>query len=173
MKHKIILSAFLLTSLFASAQLKVYSTGNVYVGNTTTTPNSVLSIGSAGNSLWEVNVTASSTSNASVGLNSYGYVAIGANKTYGIVGYDSAANSSGGYAIGVLGQAYKINTASTGRHYGVKGLAGNASSGYNYGVYGTLYGSSYGAGVYGTIGGTDPAIAAQYAGFFTGCPKGC
>lgn len=80
----------------------------------------------------------------------------------------SASPASGIYNIGIEGTALP-DTAVTGRNYGVRGIAGNSTSGYNYGVFGKLDGDAGGAGVYGTTGnalGTD--VGGRYAGFFDG-----
>jgi len=47
-------------------------------------------------------------------------------------------------------------------------VAGNATSGYNYGVYGWLAGTNNGAAVYGSITGDDVNTTGRYAGFFDG-----
>ena len=61
------------------------------------------------------------------------------------------------------------DSAVLGSNYGVRGIAGNSTSGYNYGILGKVEGSVFGAGVYGTTGnalGTD--VGGRYAGFFDG-----
>ena len=78
-------------------------------------------------------------------------------------------------AYGVYGQAYKEagGQYSGGRSYGVFGLAGHATPGWNYGVLGTLYGNSTGAGIYGSSEDFDMGMAVgdKYAGFFHGKVK--
>lgn len=66
-----------------------------------------------------------------------------------------------GHAAGSLAQ-------NTGRAYGVYGIAGNRSAGYNYGVYGEITGFTYGAGVFGTTTNQVPQINGKYAGYFHG-----
>ena len=79
---------------------------------------------------------------------------------------------SGNYLYGSKAAAYSTTPLSTGRAYGVYGLAGNASNGYNYGVYGYLYGTRYGAAVFGTINGLgDISLTQQWAGYFRGDTK--
>jgi hypothetical protein len=79
---------------------------------------------------------------------------------------------SGNYLYGSKSAAYSTTALSTGRTYGVYGLAGNASQGFNYGVYGYLYGTRYGAAVFGTTSAYgDLALTQQYAGYFRGDAK--
>ena len=80
----------------------------------------------------------------------------------------SSIPATGSYNIGIEGAACP-NTAVTGSNYGMRGVAGNSTSGYNYGVFGKLEGSAFGAGVYGTTGnslGTN--VNGRYAGYFDG-----
>ncbi len=68
---------------------------------------------------------------------------------------------------GVYGGAYRTSALSSGRSYGVLGLAGNYSSGFNYGVYGRIFGNNNGAGIFGTVNG-DMEVNGKFAGFFNG-----
>ena len=70
--------------------------------------------------------------------------------------------------IAVYGNAASAKAWGTGRSYGVCGLAGNRSSGYNYGVYGEVRGFFNGAGVFGTTTNQVPQINGKYAGYFYG-----
>ena len=73
--------------------------------------------------------------------------------------------------VGVRGGATKSSQMSSGRTYGVVGIAGNATSGYNYGTCGfLLYGtSSDGAGIYGDIRSfAEVRVPGRYAGYFNG-----
>ena len=93
------------------------------------------------------------------------------NRTYGS-GYDvylSSSNPLGNqYNIGIDGRAYN-DTVKNGYSMGVRGIAGNGTTGYNYGVMGILKGDGEGAGVYGGIMfDTGVEIKGQYAGFFSG-----
>ncbi len=71
------------------------------------------------------------------------------------------------FLYGVYGVSYRSSPISYGRTYGVYGLAGNATTGYNYGLYGYLYGTNNGTAVFGTTSG-DVSIAGRYAGYFKG-----
>lgn len=84
------------------------------------------------------------------------------------IGLSAQAINNQSKQIAVYGMALSTRITSTGRAYGIYGLAGNRSSGYNYGVYGELRGLAYGAGVFGTNSTTIPLINGKYAGFFHG-----
>lgn len=70
--------------------------------------------------------------------------------------------------IAIRGYASNPTPAASGRSYGVMGVAGNRTSGYNYGLYGELQGSNCGAGVFGTVSLQAPQINGRYAGYFDG-----
>ena len=73
------------------------------------------------------------------------------------------------YNIGVMGSSLSTAALSSGRSFGVMGVAGNCTSGYNYGIYGNLMGTSNGAGVYGAVNRAYGSnVPGQYAGFFQG-----
>lgn len=82
---------------------------------------------------------------------------------------------SGNGDIGVTGNTYSSTVLTRGRAIGVRGIGGNATSGYNYGVIGTLRGSNNGAGVLGVASNTDSGfgfyIPGYYAGYFQGNVK--
>jgi len=65
-----------------------------------------------------------------------------------------------------------VNSSSSysGRAIGITGYAGNATSGYNYGVIGSLMGSNNGAGIFGNSTGDFQGIYIDgyYAGYFSG-----
>ena len=108
----------------ASAQLTVYHNGNVNIGSEQPTSNVSLSVG---------NVAYSDTTyHVSLGLHN---------------------PASGCYNIGGEGVAYSPTTRNTGRAFGLRGVAGNCTSGYNFGVLGALQGSQAGAAVFGTTSG--------------------
>ena len=121
------------------AQLKVYQNGNVNVKSTDST----------------------STVGLSIGSSTYP-------SAYSV--YLSSSNpSTADYNIGVEGRALRPTAQSSGRAIGVRGVAGNCTPGYNYGVYGTLVGDNKGAAVLGTVGGeTGVQVWGKYAGYFSG-----
>jgi hypothetical protein len=73
---------------------------------------------------------------------------------------------------GVYGYSYNSTLSSYGRAFGVCGYAGNATSGFNYGVHGRIDGTGNGAAIYGAVPGkSDLIITGQYAGYFRGNVK--
>jgi hypothetical protein len=89
--------------------------------------------------------------------------------THGRAIFGSSPVRASKYNYGILGSATTSDMyLESGRAYGVLGQAGNATAGYNYGVYGRLTGVQSGAGVYGTIHSYDQEVHGGYAGFFHG-----
>lgn len=128
----------------ASAQLTVYHNGNVNIGSEQPTSNVSLSVG---------NVAYSDTTyHVSLGLHN---------------------PASGCYNIGGEGVAYSPTTRNTGRAFGLRGVAGNCTSGYNFGVLGALQGSQAGAAIFGTTSGKTLGLSVdgRYAGYFDGNVK--
>ena len=128
----------------ASAQLTVYHNGNVNIGSEQPTSNVSLSVG---------NVAYSDTAyHVSLGLHN---------------------PASGCYNIGGEGVAYSPTMRNTGRAFGLRGVAGNCTSGYNFGVLGALQGSQEGAAIFGTTSGKTLGLRVdgRYAGYFDGNVK--
>ncbi len=135
-------------TMVCSAQIQVASTGNVTIGDTLSTNNElfVKAAGSYGNGIYSL-----------IESNRPNTVAV-----FGEV-EGSASNQ-----IAIFGRATSI-VSGTGRSYGVYGIAGNRTSGYNYGVYGALQGNKNGAGVFGVAATTSiPQVNGRYAGYFYG-----
>jgi hypothetical protein len=79
------------------------------------------------------------------------------------------SSSSSSKTVGLKAYAYSSSQLFSKRSYGVWGMAGNATSGYNYGVYGELGGSANGAAVFATVPGKgDCNVNGKYAGYFRG-----
>lgn len=166
MKTKILIVCLAFASLLANAQIKVWPGGKVYVGGTTTTPNSLLSVGAAGNSLYQGYFYNASTAAYATGLRAeIATPTVATSKAYTTAGVITCGT---GHAFGIYGQSYQSTAGSSGRSFGIMGYAGNATTGYNYGVYGYLAGTNYGAGVLGTTVLGDPNVPAKYAGYFDG-----
>ena len=130
----------MLCCIHSYAQLRVYSNGNVGVKSTQTTSNIPLTVGNK-NYVSDYNVSMSSSNPA-------------------------AADK---YNIGLEGFALHSTPGYDGRAIGVRGVAGNCTAGYNYGVLGALQGTRNGAGVFGSdseVLGYD--TGGKYAGFFHG-----
>lgn len=148
MKKLFILLAICFYNIICVAQIQVASTGNVCIGDSLTTDNKMLvsAIGEYTSGIYSYIKSSSSWGPAILGVAEFF-----SDRQVAIRGY--AANPTPNF---------------TGRSYGVMGVAGNRTSGYNYGVYGELRGENNGAGIYGTISSTVPQIEGKYAGFFYG-----
>ena len=87
---------------------------------------------------------------------------------YGV--YSKTTPINYGYTYGVYGKSCGITEYNNGHSFGLYGRAGNAKTGFNYGVFGTLYGTGNGAGVYGSSVSEDDGycVNGRYAGFFRG-----
>ncbi|MBO4361629.1 MAG: tail fiber domain-containing protein [Paludibacteraceae bacterium] len=174
MKNKIYLCVLLFAactfSTHMSAQLKITDNGNV--GIKCSAPLSNLAIGSNGQSNARLYVYGSAAEGNNTG-NQYGIYSslVYGTNNYGRTAIYGYAHGFGGYSIGVKGESALLSTnysyaVST---CGVYGIAGNGSTGKNYGVYGTLReGNSNGAGVCGMKDETTPALTSRYAGYFQG-----
>lgn len=90
------------------------------------------------------------------------------NNRYGIC--SQIIPNSSYYYYALYGSSYNEFATHYGHNYGVYGIAGNGSSGCNYGVFGALYGTITGAGVYGSsfIGDMGVNVNGYYAGYFRG-----
>lgn len=144
MKTKLLVSMLVIGAMNASAQLTVYHNGNVNIGSEQPTSNVSLSVG---------NVAYSDTTyHVSLGLHN---------------------PASGCYNIGGEGVAYSPTTRNTGRAFGLRGVAGNCTSGYNFGVLGALQGSQAGTAIFGTTSGKTLGLRVdeRYAGYFDGNVK--
>lgn len=93
--------------------------------------------------------------------------------TYAIVG-DANVGDEGTFSYGVQGSAVRTIVSNNGRSIGVFGVAGNATPGANYGVFGRLIGTNNGTAVLGfdniTQNSWDPVLPSNvsYAGYFRG-----
>ena len=161
------LSAF---SFSSNGQIKIFNNNNVGI-NWNTTPESRFVLNAAGNAAYQAWIYNPSRSSTGGGLATVSDMGTGSSSH--IMGHTSQTYiGSSDYQYGIKSVAYSSTVYTTGRSYGIYGLAGNAQSGYNYGVYGYLYGSNYGAAVFGTIDGLgDIGLTAQFAGYFRGDVK--
>lgn len=172
MKKFIFLIFLFLTafSFSSTGQIKVFS--NNYVGiNYDATPLSRFVINAAGSSAFQAYIY-----NPTIPISGGGLATVsemgpgGSNHIW--AHYSQAYIGSSDNLYGILSAAYSSTAYSTGRAYGIYGQAGNATSGYNYAVYGYLTGTNYGAAVFGTINGLgDVGLSQQYAGYFRGDVK--
>ena len=157
MKRTYFLSAALLLcamSMHLNAQIKVANSGNVGIAlpSDTVEPQAPLSVGWRGVSKAELAVGSTShvVSPNDDWSNIYSSLTVGSGSPQwntSVCGITEVASGSNRF-VGINGAASKPNFASGGRTYGVLGVAGKASSGYNYGVCGFIQGGDwYGAGI--------------------------
>lgn len=160
---------FMCLSLLSNAafsQLKVFSNGNTGFGLTTQeTALSQVSIGYGGRSDSRLSVKG-------VDYAIYAYRVERANN-WGITINGVSPVSTANFSVGLRGEAYIETPRSSCRSFGLMGIAGNATSGWNYGVFGRLRGSNNGAAIYGTTNETDNGVntGGKYAGYFNGATK--
>lgn len=166
-KIQILLSLIVLFTLNSYAQLRVYGNGNIGIKNDSTSINSPLVIGNGSNGSNGVAIIACDTFKGAE------FIGIGTSNeysswTYGVRGI---AKPTKNMHVGVEGQSSLNTPNGQYRAIGVRGIAGNATPGYNWGVYGLLTGKNGGAAIYGTSDGSDWGQAlseGRYAGFFRG-----
>ena len=85
---------------------------------------------------------------------------------YSMVGL--SYNVENKYNVGMRGIATSTSAVG-GRAYGVMGTAGNSTTGFNFGLYGTLTGSQNGASIVGAVNSIAVYVdSGQYAGWFQG-----
>lgn len=172
MKHlSIILLLLAGILLHCHAQLTVADDNNVGIG--VTEPVSKLSIAADGDSystLYVANNTASgSTRAAKFYKGTCGYSGnpwnFGINSTI-------VLNNGGNKLVGGYFYAYNSSPLTSKYSYGIYSIAGNAASGFNYGVWARLAGDNNGAALFATTG-TDYEINTEgkYAGYFRGDVK--
>ena len=146
------------------AQLKVSSAGKVAVG-TTATPQSAFSIGCAGESIAKSVIEGNKIV---LKINSLGNMPASTGMMGTGILVNSSINSVNG-DIGIESNVVSDTPLTDGTAVGILGQAGNANSGYNYGVIGNLEGNNDGTGVFGSVGGWDGfEVVGRYAGFFDG-----
>lgn len=90
-----------------------------------------------------------------------------------LFGVRSSVIAGIGHTYGLYAESTAPSAVSSGRSYGVLGIAGNATAGYNYGVVGRVIGSNDGAAIVGVDGNLHTsentvAIPGKWAGYFLG-----
>jgi hypothetical protein len=161
----IALCGFFCTSGFA--QLTVVSNGNVGIG--TSNPQSKFAINDSGSTNYAMYVKSVNLEELEIALRAVTTTPSPASTNRAYTSVYGSLRSGNGWAKGLWGESYNSSAQSSGRAYGVYGHAGNATPGYNYGVFGILSGSNNGAGVYGaSVGNSDENTGGNYAGYFKG-----
>lgn len=164
-KLLIILLAFFIfdfSPLFS--QLKYTSDGKLGVG--TTTPASLYSFGSVGDSDCSAYLY-SSTSSVSNGLKVY-HLPDNDVYNHGII--SSVGYSQNGWKIaGIYCGAYRETNTDDIYTYGIRAYAGRGHNGLNYGVMGKLIGTRNGTGIFGCDSEhAEISLPGDYAGYFRG-----
>jgi hypothetical protein len=155
--------------IFCNAQLNVFSGNNVGIGSGVTSAAANLSINTNGANTSTLYLIPASTS-VLAGINVVNLTSAAINFN----GINSSLSNPGNSSVlkGVYGVAVCGTAQSTGQTFGVFGIAGNCTNGYNFGLFGRLQGTNNGAGVYGHVGTSISTVPdAQYAGFFVGNVK--
>ena len=136
-------------SMHLNAQIKVANSGNVGIAlpSDTVEPQAPLSVGWRG--IPKAELAIGSTSHSVYPNNDWYNIYSSLTIVSGSPQWSTAVcgvtevTSGGDRYVGVNGTASKPNYASGGRSYGVLGVAGKASSGYNYGVCGFIQGGDW------------------------------
>lgn len=164
-KFLFLLSVLAFVTGNANAQLSVYPNGNVGIASPKSTLMTSTFFVKSGKTGYEIATLG--TKRGICGESNGEYL----NWSYGLNGKSNCKSAS--FLCGVSGLAIIPTAQSSSRTYGVMGLAGNATSGWNYGVFGQLDGTNYGAGVYGTAtkGENGAYVDGRYAGYFNGATK--
>ncbi len=168
MKKTILLAGMLLAAVCAQAQLKVYENGNISI-NTSETPISTLSIGYTGNTDYSAAITGVNSAIYGRRIGTPTAVSQSNPWSYGITGLNIPNGVF--FYVGARGSANATNKLEQGRAFGVIGEAGNATAGYNYGVYGQLNGTENGTAILGTLSTSAIQVPGRYAGYFAGDVK--
>ena len=163
---KSIFSVLFLAFVSASfAQVEILNNGNV--GIRTNNPVSRLALGNAGDA---VHCVWFETNFIGLRVRNHGHVPTAVPNTWGLAIHATTPVSSVRGDIGIRGSVSHPTPLTRGRAMGIMGDAGNATSGFNWGVIGSLTGTNFGAGILGISEGNpwDTRIPGRYAGFFSG-----
>ena len=165
MKRSIFVFLLSLSASVVLAQFKVTPDGKIAIGIGNQTPISRLAVGNVGNQ--SSNFFFEGDGVYSMRVRSIGTVSSEA--IWGSV--DVFSNSCDN---GVRGSAVSATPLSYGKAAGLFGQAGNAKTGFNYGVYGVLHGENFGAAVFGDVSNSYwywDIDDGKYAGYFKGNVK--
>lgn len=157
------------SATLSDARLTINYDGNIGIG--TRNPISALSVGGDGSALAKSYIQNNNTATGQRALYTYQKM-ISSGMGYNICAVYEQGSTSG-MLVGIYGSAYRGPTAySSGRTYGVYGIAGNATSGHNYGVVGELLGTNGGAAIYAATSSKPlTSVSGIWAGYFRGNVK--
>ena len=167
MKNLFLILVFTFQCVAAFPQFKVHSNGNVSMGLSTGVPLSRFTMSGVGDSTYSFYLRDRQNGIfcQATGSGSSGKWLYGANMS-------SVVSKSLKMFVGVSGNATSKGWIDNeaGRAFGVMGTAGNATSGWNYGVFGRIVGKGNGAAVYGTTNERENGrkLKDRYAGYFNG-----
>ncbi len=165
MRNILITAIFTLQCVAAFPQFKVHSNGNVSMGLSTGVPQSRFTMSGVGDSTYSFYLKDNRSGIFSQATGGSGTWLYGGNMS-------SVVTNGKKMFVGISGNAVSSDGTDNdnGRAFGVMGTAGNATSGWNYGVFGRIVGKNNGAAVYGTTNGKENGreLKDRYAGYFNG-----
>ena len=167
MRNMFLILVFTFQCVAAFPQFKVHSNGNVSMGLSAGVPLSRFTMSGVGDSTYSFYLRDRQNGIfcQATGSGSSGKWLYGANMS-------SVVSKSLKMFVGVSGNATSKGWIDNeaGRAFGVMGTAGNATSGWNYGVFGRIVGKGNGAAVYGTTNERENGrkLKDRYAGYFNG-----
>ena len=166
MKRILLISILGFAVVLLNAQIKVGI--NNCVGIAENSPVSVLSINDPGNIYTTAFISNSQAVSSSRGLLVRNDISTGS-WGFATLMYAPVFSSSASKVVGLKVSSTASSLLTSKRSYGIWGVAGNATSGWNYGVYGELSGTGNGAAIYAIVPGTtDMDVEGIYAGYFRG-----
>ena len=147
--------------------LTMDNNGNVGIGVGTNNPVSRLALGAVGDAIHDVWFE---TNHIGLRVRNHGHVPQSIANTWGMAIHATTPVSSFNGDVGIRGSVSHPTPHNRGRAMGIMGDAGNATSGWNWGVIGSLTGTNNGAGILGVSEGNPWGIhiPGRYAGFFSG-----
>lgn len=172
---KTLLSMLMIASCFgvANAQLIVDENGHVAVGmDTTATVKSFLGVNTLGASSVATYVKSKVDDEFGIYSLKTGKHPSSSSQILAAYGANTTVYPTH-QSFGLFARTYASTPTNSGRAYGVCAYAGNSTSGWNFGICGSLLGSQNGAGIYGTSVSDNNGVnvGGRYAGYFYGPVK--